>query len=42
MVDLDSTNGITLNDREVKRAALADGDRLGLGTTGLRFENRPC
>lgn len=42
VVDLDSTNGITLNGQEVKRAALADGDRLQLGTTGLRFENRPC
>jgi len=42
VVDLDSTNGITVNDREVKRAALAEGDRLQLGTTGLRFENRPC
>ncbi len=42
VVDLESTNGITLNGREVKRAALADGDRLQLGTTGLRFESRPC
>jgi hypothetical protein len=42
VVDLDSTNGITVNDREVKRAALAEGDRLQLGTTSLRFENRPC
>ena len=31
-----------VNGREVKRAALADGDRLQLGTTGLRFESRPC
>ena len=42
LVDLDSTNGITLNGQGVKRAALAEGDRLQLGTTGLRFENRPC
>ncbi|MGZ4199773.1 MAG: FhaA domain-containing protein [Thermoleophilia bacterium] len=42
LVDLDSTNGITVNGQEVKRAALAEGDRLQLGTTGLRFESRPC
>ncbi len=42
LVDLDSTNGITLNGQGVKRAALAEGDRLQLGTTGLRFETRPC
>ncbi len=42
VVDLDSTNGITVNGQEVKRAALADGDRLQLGTTQLRFERRPC
>jgi FhaA, N-terminal domain/FHA domain len=42
VVDLDSTNGLTVNGREVKRATLADGDRLQLGTTDLRFERRPC
>ena len=42
LVDLDSTNGIMVNGQEVKRAALAEGDRLQLGTTGLRFESRPC
>jgi len=42
VVDLDSTNGILVNGQEVKRAALADGDRLQLGTTALRFETRPC
>jgi hypothetical protein len=42
VIDLDSTNGLTVNGREVKRAALADGDRLQLGTTDLRFERRPC
>jgi hypothetical protein len=42
VVDLQSTNGIRVNGREVKRAALADGDRLQLGTTRLRFETRPC
>ena len=33
VVDLDSTNGILVNGQGVKRAALADGDRLQLGTT---------
>jgi len=42
VVDLDSTNGLTVNGREVKRAALAEGDRLQLGTTQLRFERQPC
>jgi Protein of unknown function (DUF3662)/FHA domain len=42
VVDLESTNGILVNGREVKRVALADGDRLQLGTTGLSFEMRPC
>jgi hypothetical protein len=42
LVDLGSTNGVLVNGQEVKRAALADGDRLQLGTTGLRFETRPC
>jgi Protein of unknown function (DUF3662)/FHA domain len=42
LVDLDSTNGLTVNGREVKRAALADGDQVQLGTTGLRFERQPC
>jgi hypothetical protein len=42
LVDLDSTNGVLVNGQEVKRAALADGDRLQLGTTALRFEKRPC
>lgn len=42
VVDLDSTNGITVNGQGVKRAALADGDQVQLGITGLRFESRPC
>jgi len=42
VVDLDSTNGLTVNGREVKRAALAEGDRVQLGTTKLRFERQPC
>jgi hypothetical protein len=42
LVDLDSTNGLTVNGQEVKRAALADGDQVQLGTTALRFERQPC
>ncbi len=42
LVDLGSTNGLTVNGQEVKRAALAEGDQVQLGTTALRFERRPC
>ncbi len=42
IIDLDSTNGVLLNGKEVKRARLADGGRLTLGTSDLRFERRPC
>ncbi len=42
VIDLDSTNGVQLNGKEVKRAVLGDGDRLTLGTSVLRFERRPC
>jgi Protein of unknown function (DUF3662)/FHA domain len=37
IVDLDSTNGIEVNGRRVKRAKLADGDTVILGTTALTF-----
>jgi hypothetical protein len=42
VTDLDSTNGISVNGRQVKRVALAEGDRLELGTITMRFERRPC
>jgi hypothetical protein len=42
IIDLDSTNGVHINGRGVKRARLADGDKLTLGTSDLRFERRPC
>ena len=42
VIDLGSTNGILLNGRQVQRAGLAEGDRLQLGSTVLRFELRPC
>lgn len=37
IVDLDSTNGIEVNGRRLKRAKLEDGDRLVLGSTELTF-----
>ncbi len=40
IVDLDSTNGVKVNGREVKRAVLAEGDRIELGSTELRFERQ--
>jgi hypothetical protein len=38
--DLDSTNGLRVNGRVVRQAALRAGDRVELGTTELRFERR--
>lgn len=38
IVDLDSTNGIEINGRRLKRAKLEDGDRVTLGSTELTFE----
>ena len=40
IVDLDSTNGVKVNGREVKRAVVAAGDRIELGSTELRFERQ--
>lgn len=37
LVDLDSTNGIEINGRKLKRAKLEDGDRLVLGSTEMTF-----
>ena len=37
IVDLDSTNGIELNGKRVKKAKLADGDRVALGSSELVF-----
>jgi hypothetical protein len=37
IVDLDSTNGIEVNGRKLKRAKLEDGDRVTLGTTEITF-----
>ena len=37
LVDLDSTNGIEVNGRRVKRVKLDSGDRITLGSTELVF-----
>jgi hypothetical protein len=37
VVDLDSTNGVEVNGKRVKRAQLSDGDTLVLGSTEIRF-----
>jgi diguanylate cyclase (GGDEF)-like protein len=37
IVDLDSTNGIAVNDVRVKEAPLADGDQIRIGRTILKF-----
>ena len=37
IVDLDSTNGLEVNGRRLKRAKLADGDTVTLGSTDVTF-----
>ncbi|MBW3630330.1 MAG: FHA domain-containing protein [Gemmatimonadetes bacterium] len=37
LVDLQSTNGTTVNGQRVTRTALSDGDRISLGTTTLTY-----
>jgi len=37
VVDLDSTNGMEVNGRRLKRAKLRQGDRIMLGSTELVF-----
>jgi hypothetical protein len=37
IVDLDSTNGISVNGRALKRSKLDDGDRITLGSTEVVF-----
>jgi hypothetical protein len=41
IVDLDSTNGISVNGRAQKRAKLDDEDRITLGSTELVFRRPP-
>ena len=39
--DLASTNGIFVNDKKVRRANLATGDRLRVGRVELTLERQP-
>jgi FHA domain-containing protein len=40
IVDLDSTNGIEVNGRRVKRAKLSDGDTFTIGATEVTFSRQ--
>ncbi|RJQ43923.1 MAG: DUF2662 domain-containing protein [Gaiellales bacterium] len=42
IVDLDSTNGVEVNGKQVKSKALQNGDVITLGTTRVRFERQLC
>lgn len=42
ILDLDSTNGVEVNGRQVKTCVLKNGDVLTLGTTRVRFNRIPC
>ncbi|MBA2361292.1 MAG: DUF3662 and FHA domain-containing protein [Actinobacteria bacterium] len=42
LVDLDSTNGVTVNGRSLKRAKLDDEDRISVGSTELVFRRSPA
>jgi pSer/pThr/pTyr-binding forkhead associated (FHA) protein len=37
IIDLDSTNGLEVNGRRLKRAKLEDGDRVTVGSTQIVF-----
>jgi hypothetical protein len=37
VIDLDSTNGVAVNGRRIKRSQLAEGDRITIGSTDLVF-----
>ena len=41
IVDLDSTNGVFVNDRRVERAALRDGDTVKVGHTSMTVRLMP-
>ena len=38
IVDLDSTNGVEINGRRVKRAKLDNGDTITIGSTDIVFD----
>jgi FHA domain-containing protein len=40
ILDLDSTNGIEVNGRRVRRAKVDDGDTITIGSTDVAFERR--
>ena len=40
VVDLSSTNGVFVNDKRVKKANLAEGDRLRIGRVELTVERK--
>jgi hypothetical protein len=40
IVDLDSTNGIEVNGRRLKRSKLEDGDRVTIGSTEIVFHRQ--
>ena len=42
IVDLDSTNGVEVNGKQVKSKALQNGDIVTLGTTRVRFGRQLC
>jgi hypothetical protein len=41
IIDLDSTNGVAVNGRRIKRSRLAEGDRITIGSTDLVFGPQP-
>jgi hypothetical protein len=41
IIDLDSTNGVAVNGRRIKRSQLAEGDRITIGSTDLVFGPQP-
>lgn len=42
IVDLESTNGVEVNGKQVKSKALQNGDVITMGTTRVRFERQLC
>ena len=42
IADLDSTNGIEVNGKQTKRAKLADGDHVKMGSTEITFTREPA